>query len=170
MKVDVLGLGESIEQFKPSSNITIGVNDIWKHFPVDYLVLVDRPNRFNTERLNQIIDSTPMKFYSHIDEWKDLVPNFNKINLAGPRGKIDNIESDDICYSNNSTFVAVVIAYKLGAKEINIFGADFNNHPNFNNRSIEVAINDFKGLFDYLKLKGIKINISKGSRLNEIYS
>ena len=38
MKIDVLGLGESLKEYKPSKNKTIGVNDIFKHHKVDYLV------------------------------------------------------------------------------------------------------------------------------------
>ena len=33
---------------------------------------------------------------------------------------------------------------------------------------LKPALNDFERLFDYLKSKGVEINVSKGSRLNEI--
>lgn len=169
MIVDVLGLGESLKQFKPTcGHVTVGVNDIFKYHPVDYLVVVDPPRRFTKERMQTIVCSNPQKFYTMNDEWRSLVTKFQKLNLGGPKGCIKNIEGKTIPYSNNSTFIAVVIAYKLGAKEINVYGVDFNTHPNFRSTGLETALRHFKQLFSYLKSKGVKINISKGSRLNEL--
>jgi len=167
IKFDVLGLGESLKEYKPSGNKTIGVNDIWKHYSVDYLICIDRPSGFSKERFKTILNSKPIKFFSHLEDWKIYNPNFELMILTSPRGSLDNIEGTGICYSNNSMFVAVVMAYKLGAKEINIFGADFNTHPNFQDNKIHTTLKDFKKLFLYLKSKGIKINISKGSKLNQ---
>ena len=168
MIFDVLGLGESLSEYTWTDNKKIGVNDIYNHVCVDYLVLIDKPERFTNERLNVILESTPDKFYTHLTEWRTLISNYQEIKLAGPRGSIENIEGNDVCYSNNSTYVAVVLAYKMGATEINIFGADFNTHPNFKSSMLEIAIDDFKQLFLYLKSKGIIINASEGSRLKEL--
>ena len=167
MIIDVLGLGESIADFKDSSNITIGVNDIAKYWQTDYTVCVDRINAFEVCRLSTIIKSTPIKFYTHLEEWKRIMPTFELIELSKGRGNINDIENT-FAYSNNSVFVAVVLAYKLGATEINIFGADFNTHKAFNGNMLLAALDDFKKLFDYLKEKGVKINVTKSSKLNEI--
>ena len=168
MNIDVLGLGESLKEFKPSENITIGVNDISKYYPVDFLVCVDKPDRFSKDRLKTILDSNVKKFYTHLNEWSRLKIKTQIIKLNGIRGSLKGIEGDSVCYSNNSTFVAVVIAYKIGATQINIYGADFNTHPNFKDTLLETALDDFEKLFDYLKSKGVEINISKGSKLNEL--
>ncbi len=169
MKIDVLGLGESLKEFKPSNNITIGVNDIYKHHKTDFIVCVDKPSRFSEERLNTIVNSDCKLFYTHLNEWSRLKIQTKIINLNGIRGSLKGIENDLFCYSNNSTFVAVVLAYKLGATEINIFGADFNNHKNIKDNLLTTALKDFKNLFDYLKEQGVEINISKGSKLKEVY-
>ena len=168
MKIDVLGLGESLKEFKPSENITIGVNDINKYYPVDYLVCVDKPDKFTKDRLKTILDSNVKKFYTHINEWSRLKTKTQIIQLNGIRGSLKGIESNEFCYSNNSTFVVVVLAYKMGATQINIYGADFNTHPNFKNNLLKTALEDFKRLFNYLKEQGVEINISKGSKLNEL--
>ncbi|MBV1952567.1 MAG: hypothetical protein KUG64_10300 [Cycloclasticus sp.] len=168
MKVDVLGLGESLQSFVPSDNFRIGVNDIHKHHEVDVVVCVDRISAFTPERFESISKSTHSKFYTHHEEWKGQVKNVQMINLSGPRGSIKGIETQDVPYSNNSTFVAVVLAYKHGATEINIFGADFNTHPNFMNNKLEIALKDFKQLFDYLRSKKVKINVSEGSKLRSL--
>lgn len=168
MKIDVLGLGESLKEYKPSKNKTIGVNDIFKHYKTNYLVCVDKPSRFSKDRLKTIIESDVDKFYTHLNEWSRLKVKTQIIKLNGARGSLKGIEKDEVCYSNNSTFVAVVIAYKMGAKQINIYGADFNTHPNFKNELLETALDDFERLFDYLKSKDVEINVSKDSRLNEV--
>jgi len=169
MKADVLGLGESLKDYSPSkNNITFGVNDIFKHHHVDYLVCVDRITAFTPERFATIKASTCLKFYTHLEEWQNHLKNVQLFSLSGPRGCIKGIESQDVPYSNNSTFVAVVLAYKHGAKEINIFGADFNTHKNFKINKGEIVLKDFKKLFDYMKSKGVVINVANGSRLNEL--
>jgi len=169
MKAAVLGLGESLKEYSQKDNeVTFGVNDIFKHYPVDYLICVDRIHRFTPKRFEAISKSTHKKFYTHLEEWKGNTNNVQLIKLSGARGCLKNIESNNICYSNNSTFVATVLAYKHGAKEISIYGADFNTHPNFKDAKGDVAIQDFKNLFDYLKSKGVVINVANGSRLNEV--
>lgn len=168
MKIDVLGLGESLKEYKPSKNKTIGVNDIFKYHKTNYLVCVDKPSRFSKDRLKTILESEVDKFYTHLNEWSTLKIRTQIIKLNGARGSLKGIEEDSVCYSNNSTFVAVVIAYKMGAKQINIYGADFNSHPNFKDRLLDVALDDFKRLFEYLKEQDVEVNISKGSRLNEV--
>lgn len=167
MEIDVLGLGESLKEFKPSGNITIGVNDIWKHYQTDYVVCVDRINAFTVERLRTIMKSKPKKFLTHLDEWERIMPTFELIELSKGRGNLNDIDNT-FAYSNNSVFVAVVLAYKLGATKINIFGADFNTHAAFNGNKLLAALDDYKNLFDFLKEKGIKITVSKGSKLNQI--
>jgi len=163
MEIDVLGLGESIKEFKPNGNITIGVNDIAKYFKTDYLVVVDKPERFTKKRLETIVNHR-CKMFTHLKEWLPY-RKVNLIQLAYGRGSLNDIETERYCYSNNSTYVAVVLAYKLGATKINIFGADFNSHPTLNTQTVLI---DFKRLFDYLKGKGIEITVTKQSRLNEV--
>ena len=163
MTFDVLGLGESIKEFTPKGNITIGVNDVAKHFSTDYLVVVDKPEKFTKERLQTIVDHR-CTMYTHLKEWLPY-RKVKIIELSFGRGNLNDIETERFCYSNNSTFVAVVLAYKLGATKINIFGADFNNHPNLDTKTVLI---DFKKLFDYLKSKGITINVTKSSALNQI--
>jgi len=104
-----------------------------------------------------------------LEEWKRIMPTFELIELSKGRGNLNDIDNT-FAYSNNSVFVAVVLAYKLGATEINIYGADFNTHAAFNGNMLLATLDDFKKLFDFLKEKGIKITVSKGSKLNQILS
>lgn len=167
MKIDVLGLGESINRFNHSRNITIGVNDIFKHHSVDYLCIVDVPNKFTKERLHTILLSTPKKFFTQLDEWQPLVNNYQKIKFANGRGNLKDLNNRELfCYSNNSTFVACVIAFKLGAKEIYLYGADFNNHPNFSENSLNRVEKDFNDLYNALLTFGCTLYVTKESCLS----
>lgn len=169
MKIDVLGLGESLNRFTNTGNITVGVNDIFKHHPVDYLCIVDLPNKFTKERLHTILLSTPQKFFTQLPEWRQLVTNYQQVKFAHGRGNLTDLNKKElICYSNNSTFVACVIAFKLGAKEIYLYGADFNTHPNFSVNSLNRVEKDFSDLYKALLTFGCTLYVTKESALSSI--
>lgn len=172
MKLNVLGLGESLKDYKKDGCITIGVNDIHSRIKTDYVVCVDVQKAFNGKRLKTIQNTKCKGFYSQCDEWKNI-PNFNKIEFNRGRGLIDGLDSHKFCYSNNSTYVAVILAYKLGATEIVIWGADFVTHPNFKGNSFDRVIEDFRKLNAELKRKGVKLfvgsNYSALSKFIDVY-
>lgn len=167
MIANILGLGESIKHYtKNKDEITIGVNDIYRYFEVDYFICVDRPHKFEDIRLNAIIDN-PAPLYTHLSDWHKLRNNVKLIELSTGRGTLKELDSYKFCHSNNSTYIAVILAYKLGATQINLYGVDFNSHKHIKDNVLEVAINDFKALFKELRSKQIKINITKESKLYE---
>lgn len=167
MRINVLALGESVATYRPDGNTTVGVNDIFKFFPVDHLVVIDRPTRFHPDRVNTIVNSKPTRFYSHLPEWSTL-PNFKHIDLsAGVDFRALDVPGI-ITHSNNSAFVAAVLAYKLGGKEIVIYGADFKTHPNFHPNTIRTALQHFSTLYKELKRRGVRLYVSSPqSRLAE---
>lgn len=175
--IDVLGLGESISGYNNTGNETIGVNDIFKHYPVDHLLVMDQPHRFAKERLATIILSTPKKFYSSVRDdkecyvWESLVPNFTPIKTEKGRGYLKTLDDPDTySISSNSPFTACVMAYKMGAKKIVMYGVDFNTHPHLSkDNSIETILLHYKKLFDELKGKGVIIGVSSThSRLSAV--
>lgn len=166
MIIDVLGLGESLKDYRPSKNLTVGVNDINKYYRTNYFVVVDRITAFSPDRLNNIVNHKA-ELFTHLDEWSDL-RSINLIELANGRGSLKDLDSDLICYSNNSTFVACVIAYKLGAKVINLYGADFNTHQNFKDSMLEQTLKDFYNLNLEFKKRGVDFNATKQSKLYQI--
>ena len=166
MRFDVLGLGESLNNYTPTGNKTIGVNDIWSRVKTGHVVCVDLPNRFTPERLKTIINSN-CEFYTPLIEWEGL-RQINKIALVNARGSLKELDSQDkVCYSNNSAFVACVMAWKLGAKELYLYGVDFNTHPNFKDESFIRVINDFKNLYSEFQKRGVEIYVTKESVLSE---
>lgn len=166
MIVDVLGLGESINRYKPNKNITVGVNDIFKHFRTNYFVCVDLPKKFTSERLRNIIDHKST-LYTHLDCWKVYHPKVEMIQLANGRGNLKELDSEKYCYSNNSTFVATVLAYKLGAKRINLYGVDFSNHNHIKDNVKIQAIQHFLDLSRELEERGVSLCVTKESSLSD---
>lgn len=164
-------MGNSISRYEYSSNITVGVNDVNKFFTnsyTDYLCVVDLPNAFSKERLNTIVNSQCQKFFTPFDQWRPLVQRYQQIKLAAGRGNLTELNNKQVvCYSNNSTFVATVLAYKIGAKEIFLYGADFNDHPNFTGDSWSRAIEDFRNLDKMLSINNCKLRVTNESALSK---
>jgi len=170
MTIDVICCGESSSRYKDSGKITIGVNDVYKIFPVQHLVVIDLPSAFKKERLRQILNSRPVKFYSQLEEWKPLMKTFEYIEFANGSGNLSNFGRDKkIYYSNNSAFVAVVIAYKIGGTDIRVYGADFNTHPNFTEENnLKKTLKDFKLLSLLLAENNCKLSVTKESKLSTV--
>jgi hypothetical protein len=168
MKIDVLALGESIADFSDSGNLTIGVNDIAKHHQCDFIVTADSPSRFTSQRLQTIVHSKCIAVVSHYPEWRSLVQNFRHINLLKGRGNID-LHSSKFSYSNNSAFIACVLAFKLGAKVITMYGVDLVTHPNLGRKALlDTARKDFKNLRAAMKLHDVILQVSQTSQLRDI--
>jgi hypothetical protein len=128
-KINVLGLGASLSLYIPDGSLAIGVNDIWSRVKTDYIVCLDKRERFIPERLKTIDESEPIIFFSQLDDWQER-KDFEKIELQPdfPNYKCP-INSKKLPKSLCSPFVATVIAYKLGATEIHLYGVDLVNHP-----------------------------------------
>ena len=157
-KFHVLGLGPSLSDFVPDSNPTIGCNDIWNYYPADYVVCIDKPFRFNEKRLASIKSGGQKKFFTHVQEWKEIVDNYTTLELSLIRGNLSDLHNEKVPYSNNSAFVAVVLAYRMGAKEIIMYGVDLSDHHQLGKPEIlKKACEDFRNLFLALHEKGVRL-------------
>jgi len=165
----VLGLGKTLKQYKPGEfDFTVGVNDIFRYHETDYVVCIDHRHRFKDER-KQILDSTNCsKFYSHCDDWIH-VPNFHKVRLV--RGSnLDDSKNRYDC-SNNSTHVAAVVAYKMGAREIVVYGADFYGDHKFfkNDGAAKMAVSGFSRLRKEMNKRGVGLYVGHAySKLSKV--
>ncbi len=158
--VHVLGLGPSIKDFKPDGNQTVGVNDIYKYFPADIVVCVDRPNRFSNERLKTIIEGEQKTFLSHIGQWEPIVNNFELMKLQ-PRGPLTTLEQGPIPSSTNSAYVASCIAYRIGGKKIILHGVDFTTHPTLGRSGpMKTTLNHFKELSYQMFRRGVELCVN----------
>jgi len=170
MIIDVIACGESALNYTNKGNVTVGVNDCYKIYPVDYLVCVDLPSAFSKKRLKIILKSKPKKFFCPFDDWRNMITMYEHIKLVNASGCVKELnKKEKICYSNNSPFVAVVMAYHLGATKIKLYGADFNTHRAFKNENnFKKTLKDFRNLNSEMLRNGCKLYVTKESKLSAI--
>lgn len=170
-KIYVLGMGDSIRTFgtKLRKEITIGVNYIYKYYPADIVLSMDKPTRLPEWKLRIIANSLQRKFISPFREWEPLVQNFCHKPLSGAgRGNLKDLDDLGVlCYSGNGAFCAIVEAFHMGAKQIVTFGVDFTNHPAINGKMAETEIKRIIQLRDALKIRGVDLFV--GSKLSRLY-
>lgn len=159
----VCGLGESINSFKGKEDeyLTIGVNDIGRHFEPSYLVCIDSHRTFGEERYNYIKNTKASNVFSHINLPLD---NPEKLVKIGYSEKTDYSLSNPNKLHNNyiSPFVAVNIAYWMGASKIIVIGMDLNTHA-AKSRIDKINL-AFKHLHKSMANKGVNVyNASKNS-------
>ena len=181
-QIDVFGYGETLAFHQNTGNTTIGFNHICAHKQCDYVLILDRPYEIKSkepDHYKQILKSRPNSAFLVFDNnWNKLLrqPVIN-IGLAKERSSLEEINSFstyyNLPYSYNSAFVACVIAYRMGATQINIWGCDFNTNTDanviFNGRPMnEINIDDFRNLYEVLSKNGCKMFVGKKqSRLSE---
>lgn len=131
-EIHILGTAPSIREYVPTADtIKIGVNDIWKHHEVDFLVLMDNINTFKDDRQETIKNSKPQKVFTTLQEWKKFFPNCKIMDVYDKRGFVETFDdylTSKYLRSVDSTFTAVHIAYKMGARKIVMHGVDFYGH------------------------------------------
>ena len=131
-KAIIYGLGPSTDYVavRADKNIVgIGVNDIGSRMNVDYLVCVDYPKAFTSERLKYIVGN-PVPMFTHINEWYGLRGNniMFGLGLVGGRDIERMMGLGKLNYSRTSPFVACVLAAYMGFEHIGLAGVDLTQH------------------------------------------
>lgn len=160
MEIAVLGLGESLKLYKASEEISIGVNDIWRAVPADYVVCLDERGRFNDERLKTIDECRPQRFYSQLDAWQGRA-DFYRIKLQEQfPDYVCQLHISTIPKSLCSPFVATALAFKFhGATCIHLYGVDLLNHPHLGPNSCMSILKHFRALKIALAMSGCRLVI-----------
>ena len=159
--VNILGLGQSLKEYKPNGGITIGVNDITTFVDIDYLVIQDKPHAFSFNRYQQIIDNPPKKYvFSYQTEWQqDFAKEDNNIFLHLPQ---------KITTGLDSTYLAVKIArIYFNASQINLYGVDFTNHPQ-HSKILPKILKQYEQIAEVLSDLNIKLCCTNTSALKDI--
>lgn len=174
MKIAILGLGESLDQIYTDTTIghfdlTIGVNDIWSKHKTDFVVCVDRPDRFTPERLEIINNCCPKRFYSQLDDWSRR-SDFYRIKLQPDYpNHICQLGIPAIPKSFCSPFIAAAIAFKLhDAGEIHLFGVDLLTHPNLHDQTVERIRRHFINLRDALAPHNVRLVVHGNGALRSV--
>lgn len=160
MTVSVIGCGASAKEWfnTPFDYLSIGVNDCFK-FGVnpDYLLVVNAPFKFqpskennHTDRLKVIKQTQPKKFVTNLcQEWSKHKKPDVCINLLRFGKRVNRTE---IYHSKTSPFIAMSLAYKLGATDIILWGVDFLDHRDFKpgKRETEFEMEEYKRFADVI--------------------
>jgi len=184
-KAIILGCGASAKEILseelPGNIITIGVNDIPSIYTPNYLLVVDRPDKFKGKRRSLVYNNESTGFLTQIKEWK--IKNMDRriiFELGSRRLKFLDKHRfpDKIDYSNNSPFMGVILAYKMGCTQIGLLGVDFTpdhfyqkdgEHILIKNNKFDAVQKDYNLLYNELLSKRVKIyNLSSGSKLKTI--
>jgi hypothetical protein len=170
----ICGCGASLKNFDNFNNhIAIGVNDAGRQVWCKYLVVVNTENTFKWDRWKHVKNNTAECVFTHlpnlpIDGEKKVVVNLGKY------GGRDLENYGFIDYTTNSPYMAIIIAYQMGASKIAIVGVDFTQHHFFGetgthivNRQIDQTMTEYSELGKALTEKGIKIaNLSTESMID----
>lgn len=131
----VAGCGSSLNYYTDFSKYyVIGVNDIERILTPDFLVVVNEVRTFMRGRWDYVRDSLSPVIFSHLDNPGPITrqAHLAKINI-GERSNPNLDRMDRVDYTMNSPYMAIVIAYQLGAKKIGMVGVDFTQDHFFSN-------------------------------------
>lgn len=169
MEAVVLGTGPSLSAWRPDGRVVFGVNDVGRYHRVDYLICIDKPAVFTAERREVIIKTECREFITQNPEWLSLRDSVRLIRIKW-RGQIKKLDAPEFIYSNNSPFSAAVLAYKMGFKDITLFGVDFGGHPVLSMPfKLKRAMMDFEALYQAFRRRGVRLRVCPGaSRLREV--
>jgi hypothetical protein len=171
----VAGCGSSLNYYTDFSKYyVIGVNDIERILTPDFLVVVNEVRTFMIGRWNYVRDSLSPVIFSHLDNPGPITRQapLAKINI-GERSNPNLDRMDRVDYTMNSPYMAIVIAYQLGAKKIGMVGVDFTQDHFFSNTGTHKLTKHTKNIDqEYLVLRnelekrGVKVaNLSPISLL-----
>lgn len=120
----VCGCGPSLLELEsPASHITIGVNDVGRLFDPTYLVVLNPRAQFKGDRFHHVEQSNARALFTQLD-LGPVKPPVVKFRLGRYAGT-DTSGDETLDYTQNSPYVAVCLAARMGAARIGLVGVDF---------------------------------------------
>jgi ADP-heptose:LPS heptosyltransferase/SAM-dependent methyltransferase len=121
----VCGCGRSLNDLpEPAHYVTIGVNDVGRRFDPTYLVVVNPPGQFTGGRFRHVAESRARFLFTCRDDLGAVRPDLVRFPL-GRFGGTDFDQPDVLHYAQNSPYVALCLAARMGAARIGLIGVDF---------------------------------------------
>lgn len=172
----VAGCGSSVNLYEDFSKYyVVGVNDIDRILTPDFLVVVNDHRTFMRGRWEYVRDSLSPVIFTHLDNPGPInrSSSLAKIKIGSRNSpNLDNLTAVD--YTMNSPYMAIIIAYQLGAKKIGMVGVDFTQDHFFANtgshklsKHIKNIDQEYLVLRNNLESRGIKVaNLSPISLLS----
>ena len=175
--INVLGTGPSLKRYIGGDVETVGVNKIVMTNYVDHLLIMDRTNGFPKFVIDEIKKGKFGEFHTFLEEeWRPIVSQpMNIFEIDTLRGRITDLDDPIMPTSLNAGYCAAILAYKLGATIIDLYGVDFVGHATFNNpihqrgeRGMLTDIKrDFRNLQNKLILKGASLRVTPKGLLSD---
>jgi len=172
----VAGCGSSVNLYEDFSKYyVIGVNDIERILTPDFLVVVNDYRTFMRGRWDHVKNSLSPVIFSHLDNPGpiDRSAHLCKVKIGSRNTpNLDNLTVVD--YTMNSPYMAIIIAYQLGAKKIGMVGVDFTQDHFFANtgshklsKHVNNIDQEYLVLKNMLEARGVKVaNLSPISLLS----
>jgi hypothetical protein len=169
MTYNILACGQSCAKFH-GHGLTIAVNDAFKygHHP-NILGIWNHRSKFTQDRIETIVKTKPGKFYSDSDSWEKYFPDMVKVKLRSWDGHLYRTP-DRLAHTDTSPFIAMSLAYNLGATKIVLWGADFQTHKIWTkqNPHMPSELRQYRQFVDALRREGVKVYLgTPGSLLEE---
>jgi hypothetical protein len=172
----VAGCGSSINNFEDFSEYyIIGVNDIERILTPDFLVVVNDYRTFTRGRWDWVKNSTSPVIFSHLNPPGPIDRSHHLVHIKiGDRGNVNLDKIDSVDHTLNSPYMAIIIAYQLGASKIGMVGVDFTPNHFFDNtgthklsRNLKTIDAEYGILGKELVKRGVKIaNLSQESGIS----
>lgn len=171
----VCGCGPSLNELAdPQRFVTIGVNDVGRLFDPTYLVVVNPPSQFKGDRFGFVVRSRAQALFTQLD-LGPVQPPVVRFRL-GKYGGTDIGNGETLHFTQNSPYVAVMLAALVGARRIGLIGVDLTDGHFFGGRERHVLAPRLAEIdAQYAKLaaalaqRGIElVNLSTTSRLQAL--
>jgi|GEM_PF-4825719 len=173
MEFDVLAYGESINRWNYSCQ-TIGINHIGNLVnEIDFLLLIDHPAYFTPEKMQAVKKTMPQNFFIADMAWLQFIERTKavQISFCAERSNTRTLNNTSkgifalLPYSYNSPFVAAVLAIRMGARKVNLYGVDFNSDSMADTEIEQKNIRDWKRLYNAALNNNVQIFTTPESKL-----
>lgn len=168
MTYHIIACGETAKQWH-GQGLSIGLNDYFKYGKkASILAIFNHRSRFTPDRIETILKTRPVKFYSDSDSWEKYFPDMIRVKLRSWDGHLYKTP-DRLAHTDTGPFICMSLAYNLGATKIVLWGADFQNHKTWTKQNPEMAIElrQYRQLVDALRREGIKVYLGAHGSLLE---
>jgi hypothetical protein len=176
-KILVCGCGKSMDLLNnPADFVTLGVNDIGRKFTPNYLVLLNNQHGYKGDRWQYVYGAKAPVIFTHMRDLNIIAKN-NIVQIKlGTFGSLNLEDRTKVDYTSNSPYVATIIAYHMGAKNIGILGVDFTNDHFFEKTGkhplagrLTVIVREYDTLHKELKKRGVNLyNLSPDSIIKSV--